>query len=89
MKFNRCGELGVIGMRGCEQFASQVDYYLKEWRRHGGEESFLVSAECPRFGSGEGKGIIHESMRGKDIYIVCDVFNYGVTYKMYGMTVPM
>ncbi len=89
MKFNRCGELGVIGMRGCEQFASQVDYYLKEWRRHGGEESFLVSAECPRFGSGEGKGIIHESMRGKDIYIICDIFNYGVTYKMYGMTVPM
>ncbi len=89
MKFNRCGELGVIGMRGCEQFASQVDYYLKEWRRHGGEESFLVSAECPRFGSGEGKGIIHESMRGKDIYIICDIFNYGVTYKMYGLTVPM
>ena len=89
MKFNRCGELGVIGMRGCEDFVNQVDYYLKEWRRHGGEESFLVSAECPRFGSGEGKGIIHESMRGKDIYIICDIFNYGVTYKMYGQTVPM
>ncbi len=89
MKYNRCGELGVIGMRGCEQFASQVDYYLKDWRRHGGDGSFLVSAECPRFGSGEGKGIIHESMRGKDIFIICDTFNYGVTYKMYGQAVPM
>ena len=36
------GELSVIGMRGSEQFVSQVDYYLKEWRRHGGEESFVV-----------------------------------------------
>ena len=89
MKYNRCGELAVISMSGCEAFASQVDYYLKEWRRHGGEESFLVSAECPRFGSGEGKGVIHESMRGKDVYILCDLFNYGVTYKMYGQQVPM
>ena len=89
MKDNRCGELAVIGMRGCEPFAAQVDNYLKEWRRHGGDGTFLIPAECPRFGSGEGKGIIHESMRGKDVYIICDIFNYGVTYKMYGMTVPM
>ncbi|MBE6633766.1 MAG: ribose-phosphate pyrophosphokinase [Ruminococcaceae bacterium] len=89
MKYNRCGELSVIGMSGCESFAGQVDYYLKEWRRHGGDESFIVSAECPRFGSGEGKAIIHESMRGKDVYILCDMFNYGVTYKMYGQPVPM
>ena len=89
MKDNRCGELGVIGMKGCESFTAQVDSYLKEWRRHGGDESFLVSAECPRFGSGEGKAIIHESMRGKDIFIFCDTFNYGVTYNMYGYTIPM
>ena len=89
MKDNRCGELAVIGMRGCEPFTAQVDNYLKEWRRHGGDGTFLIPAECPRFGSGEGKGIIHESMRGKDVYIICDIFNYGVTYKMYGMTVPM
>ena len=89
MKYNRCGELSVIGMKGCEQFAAQVDYYLKEWRRHGGDETFLTDVECPRFGSGEGKGIIHESMRGKDVFILCDMFNYGVTYKMYGQTVPM
>lgn len=90
MKESMVGELGVICMKGGEAFANQVDHYLKDWRRHGEVEgSFLIDAECPRFGSGEGKGIIHESMRGKDVYIICDAFNYGVTYKMYGMDVPM
>ncbi len=89
MKEALYGELSVIGMRGCEPFVQQVDNYLKEWRRHGGDESFIVSMECPRFGTGEGKGLLHESMRGRDVYIICDPFNYGVTYKMYGMEVPM
>ena len=83
------GELSVIGMRGCEQFVQQVDNYLKEWRRHGGEESFIANVECPRFSSGEGKALLHDSMRGHDVYIICDPFNYGVTYKMYGREVPM
>ena len=83
------GELSVIGMRGSEQFVSQVDYYLKEWRRHGGDESFVVDVECPRFGTGEAKGLLHKSLRGHDVYIFCDTFNYGVTYKMHGMEVPM
>jgi len=81
------GDLSVIGMKGCEEFAQTVDRYLMEWR--GSSESFLVEAECPRFGSGEGKGLVHQSLRGHDVYIVCDLFNYGVTYTMYGMTVPM
>jgi len=90
MKDNHYGEIAVIAMRGCEQFTNQVDYYLKDWRKHNGQkQTFIISADCPRFGSGEGKAIIHESMRGKDVYIICDTFNYGVTYKMYGMTVPM
>lgn len=89
MREAQFAELSVIGMRGCENFCSQVDYYLKEWRRHGEDKTFLVNAECPRFSSGEGKGLLHESMRGHDLYIVADVFNYGVTYKMYGMDVPM
>ena len=89
MKESLFGELSVIGMRGCEQFVSQVDYYLKDWRGHNGDGTFIVSAECPRFGSGEGKALLHESLRGHDVYIICDVFNYGVTYKMHGMTVPM
>lgn len=91
MKGNHSGELAVIAMKGCEQFAKRVDDYLKDWRKHSSaeEDTFLLEADCPRFGSGEGKGIIHQSARGKDVYIICDVFNYGVTYQMYGMTVPM
>lgn len=89
MRDEGIAELSVIGMRGCEQFVAQVDYYLKDWRRHAGEDTYLVDADCPRFGTGEGKGMLHSSMRGHDVYIYCDIFNYGVTYKMYGQTVPM
>ena len=89
MREAQFAELSVIGMRGCENFSSQVDYYLKEWRRNGEDKTFLVKAECPRFGTGEGKGLLHESLRGHDLYIISDVFNYGVTYKMYGREVPM
>ena len=89
MKDSLYGELTVIGMRGSEAFVERVDGYLKEWRRHGGEDTYLAHVSCPRFGSGEGKSIIQESMRGQDVYINCDVFNFGVTYKMHGMIVPM
>lgn len=89
MRDSQFAELSVIGMRGCEQFAAQVDYYLKEWRRHGGEESYLAKVDCPRFGTGEAKALLHQSLRGHDLYIICDMFNYGVTYKMYGQEVPM
>ncbi len=89
MKEALFGELSVIGMSGCEQFVAQVDAYLKEWRRHGGEESFLAKAECPRFSTGEAKGMLHQSLRGHDVYIICDPFNYSVTYNMYGKQVPM
>ena len=89
MKDSLYGELSVIGMRGCEDFANQVDFYLKEWRRHDTDGTFLVDTTCPRFGSGEGKGTIHQSLRGNDVYIIADVFNHGVTYNMYGKTVPM
>ena len=89
MKDSLYGELSVIGMKGCEDFANQVDFYLKEWRRHDTEGTFLVNASCPRFGSGEAKGTIHQSLRGNDVYIIADVFNHGVTYNMYGKTVPM
>ncbi|MBE6605112.1 MAG: ribose-phosphate pyrophosphokinase [Ruminococcaceae bacterium] len=83
------GDLSIVAMRGCEQFVVQVDNYLKEWRRHGGDESFVVNVECPRFGTGEGKALLHDSLRGHDVYIIADPFNYGVTYKMYGQVVPM
>ncbi|MBR2951864.1 MAG: ribose-phosphate pyrophosphokinase [Clostridia bacterium] len=89
MKDSLYGDLSVICTRGCEDFVAQVDSYLKEWRRHDSEGTFLVEASCPRFGSGEAKGLIHQSLRGNDVYIISDVFNHGVTYKMYGQTVPM
>ena len=81
------GDISVIGMRGCEEFVARVDNYLKEWRRS--DESFIVDAKCPRFGSGEAKGLVTQSLRGHDVYIISDCFNYGVTYEMYGQTVPM
>ena len=87
MNENVNGELKVIAMRGCEDFTAQVDYYLKSIRKE--EKSFIAKATCPRFGSGEAKALINESMRGLDLYIISDCFNYGVTYKMYGMNVPM
>ena len=87
MNENFNGELKVIGMRGCEEFTAQVDSYLRSIR--GEDSTFVASASCPRFGSGEAKALINESMRGLDLYIISDCFNYGVTYKMYGMQVPM
>ena len=83
------GELSVIAMKGTEDFAKKVDSYLKEWRWHVEDESFIVKADCPRFGTGEGKGLVGQSMRGHDVYIIVDCFNWGVSYKMYGQQVPM
>lgn len=89
MKETLYGELSIIGMRGCEQFVMQVDSYLKQWRRYEDSDTFITKADCPRFGTGEGKAMIRESLRGHDLYIICDTFNYGVTYEMYGQQVPM
>jgi len=67
---NLYGDLSVIAMKGCEEFVAQVDSYLREWRRHDTDSKFTVEVDCPRFGSGEGKGIINESLRGHDVYII-------------------
>ena len=96
------GTMSLIGMKGCEEITARVDKYLVDWRsqRHGEmmndtdfigycRDTYQVQAECPRFGTGEAKGTLKESVRGHDLYILSDVFNYGVTYKMYGMNVPM
>ncbi len=83
------GDLAIISMRGCEDIASQVDYYLKDWRGIEEDQSFVIDANCPRFGTGEAKAVLNHSARGLDAFIICDCFNYNVTYKMYGQTVPM
>jgi len=80
------GKLSVICMRGCEEMASKVDWYLHKFREnYENEKSYITHINCPRFGSGEGKCVIEETVRGHDIYIICDIFNHGITYKMYGV----
>ena len=83
------GDLAIVNMRGCEDISSQVDFYLKQWRSIPEDETFVVGANCPRFGTGEAKAVLNHTARGLDAFIICDCFNYNVTYKMYGMTVPM
>lgn len=96
------GKLGIIALPGCEQFASKIDYYLVKWRKEresehkdsiqftGYErESYIINASFPRFGTGEGKCLIKDTVRGYDVFILCDPFNYGVEFKMYGKLVPM
>lgn len=96
------GPLGIIALPGCEELAQKIDRYLVKWRAQKQSEhknslsfagyerdTYIIDASFPRFGSGEGKGSLHESVRGYDIFIVCDMFNYGVTYNMYGQTIPM
>jgi len=83
------GKLGIIAMRGCEELADKIDRYLLEWRACEGRKTFRIDTECQRFSDGQGKGVVRESVRGHDIYIVCDVLNYGVTFKMYGVEIPM
>ena len=86
------GNLGLITSTGCEELTDRIDYYLMEFRHE--EEgrpktSFKIKTDCPRFSTGEAKGLVLESVRGMDIFIVCDVLNHGVTFKMYGQERPM
>ncbi|MCQ2475733.1 MAG: ribose-phosphate pyrophosphokinase [Clostridia bacterium] len=96
------GKLGIIALPGCEQFASKIDYYLVKWRKERESEhkdsiqftgyerdSYIINASFPRFGTGEGKCVIKDTVRGYDVFILCDPFNYGVEFKMYGREVPM
>ena len=79
------GKLGLISMKGCEELGNKIDKYLLDWHEQKFNfkiETFQIKAFCPRFSTGEGKGVITQSVRGFDIYILVDVFNYGATYKM-------
>ncbi len=83
------GDLAIVSMRGCEDISKMVDYYLKQWRGIEGDQSFVITPNCPRFGTGEAKAVLNHTARGLDAFIICDCFNYNVSYKMYGQTVPM
>lgn len=82
------GDLGIICMPGCEKFVEKVQYYLKRWNKNE-VDNYVVNAFISRFQTGEAKGLIKETVRGKDLYFITDCFNYSVTYDMYGMKVPM
>ncbi|MDD5948450.1 MAG: ribose-phosphate pyrophosphokinase [Lachnospiraceae bacterium] len=93
------GTLQLVAMESCKELGQKVDNYLVQWRKerqnenkstvafHGYErDTYLLNASCPRFGSGEAKGIIKESVRGGDLYILVDVGNYSIEYSLCGQT---
>ncbi len=93
------GSLGIIPLPSCRELGQKVNDYLVQWRRESANEhkntiafqgyerdSYLISAKVPRFGSGEAKGIVQESVRGRDLYLMVDVCNYSLTYPLYGKT---
>lgn len=95
------GPLGIIALPGCEALADKIDKYLVKWRRNQANEhkdtiafygyqrdSYMIDTTIARFGSGEGKAVINDTIRGYDLYIIADCFNYSVTYNMFGITVP-
>ena len=92
------GPLKLAVLEGCREFGAKVDAHLAEYRRTTPlcnterniplpgycKDSYLLSCNCPRFGTGEGKGQILESVRGCDLYLLCDVTNYSLTYSVCG-----
>ncbi len=77
------GNIGLVATEGAEELAKMVDAYLRHWTGENAE-SYLVSSKCPRFSSGDAKGMINETVRGRDLYVFVDVGNYGCTYDLFG-----
>ena len=93
------GPLGIVALESCKELGDKVNNYIVDWRKNRAnehketiafagyqKESYLVNAQVPRFGSGEAKGIIHQSVRGDDLFIMLDVCNYSLTYSLCGHT---
>ena len=91
------GSLGIISLEGCKDLGEKVNRYLVDWRterestHHDSlafagykRDSYLLQTKVPRFGSGEAKGVILESVRGTDLYLLVDVANYSLTYSLCG-----
>lgn len=91
------GVLGMIPLASCSELGKKVNDYLVKWRKESTNEhkgtlafaryqrdSFILDAQVPRFGSGEAKGIINESVRGYDLYLMVDVLNHSLTYSLCG-----
>ncbi len=91
------GSLGLISLEGCKILGDKVDKFLVKWRTERESEhkdslafagyqrdTYQLGAKVPRFGSGEAKGMILESVRGTDLYLLVDVCNYSLTYSLCG-----
>lgn len=78
--------LGIIAMNSVTELGAKINDYLVDWSKLAGNdtESFLIEAQCPRFSSGDGKGLIKSTVRGKDLFIIVDVGNYNVKYDYFG-----
>lgn len=79
--------IGIIAMNSVTELGGKINKYLVEWARNGGVDvdSFLLESECPRFSSGDGKGLIKSTVRGMDLFIIIDVGNYNIKYDYFGM----
>ena len=91
------GALGLIPLESCKELGLKVDKYLVGWRekrqhQHASDlafkdyrrDSYIISTAVPRFGTGEAKGVIKETIRGTDLFIMSDVCNYSLTYSVNG-----
>ena len=74
-------DLAIIALESIKDFSKNIDLYLQNWHESSG---YLLEHKCIRFGTGEGKGTIAESVRGKDLYILVDVCNHSITYSLFG-----
>lgn len=80
-------KLLLLPLKSSKEMANKVNGYLQYWHKE--DNSFIVDADCPRFGTGEAKGLIKQSIRDSDLYILVDVLNYSITYNMFGSSQRM
>lgn len=80
-------ELALIACPGAEEFANLIDKHLRCWAKEVGieKDTFLIECACPRFQSGDAKGLVKNSVRGDDIFLIVDPGNYSLTYNLFGM----
>ncbi len=78
--------IGIIAMDGAAELGNKINSYLVQWAQDSGinVDSYMVETTCPRFSSGDGKGLIKQSIRGDDIFIIVDTGNYSIRYKLFG-----
>ncbi len=84
---NSVAELRLIAAPGAEELAAKIDYHLVRWAAEVGDtgrKTFISPSDCPRFQSGDAKGMIHDTVRGDDLFFLVDPGNYSVTYTLFG-----